>query len=76
MKRHHLHFLDEHGVWVGEDDAINATQRGPRVEEVDPKVSVVTLLTLANVLYGEGMAKGQSIVVHVELLYLHVHPYT
>ena len=48
-----LHFFDKGGFWVGEDDAIDTTKRSAGIEEVDPEVSVVTFLTLADVLQGE-----------------------
>ena len=51
IQRRNLHFLDKHGVRVWEDDSIDASHGGPWVEEVDPQVSVVTLLTLADVLW-------------------------
>ena len=53
-----LHFFDKHGLWVGEDNTIDATERGSGVEEVDPQVSVVSFLTLTDVLERE-RGRGQ-----------------
>lgn len=48
------HFLDKHGLRVGEDDTIDTTERGSWIEEVDSEVSVVSFFTLADVLEREG----------------------
>ena len=60
-----LHFFDKHGLWVGEDNTIDATERGSRVEEVDPQVSVVSLLTLTDVLEGERERSKVRVLAHV-----------
>ena len=68
IQRHYLHFLDKHGIWVGEDDPIDASHRGPRVEEVDPQVSVVALLALADVLWRGGVSGWKGLTKKLLLL--------